>query len=359
MTKRTSEDRADADTAVDSQDSTTAGAPPSKRRRRWPLYLALTLVSLSVGLALGLTRGELPLGAPRGFDLNHVRVLSRLGGGAPPERVARLSVAREMYPLGAVVAGWDWMTKTPMVFASFQIAWRDRYWIVDAPHEAETHRSRFGGEHYDDDAAARLEEWYAGAEGILVTHEHLDHVRGLSQSANFRHLAPRIRLTQAQIENMPADTDFAPEQLDALSPVELSEPTRVAPGVVLIPAPGHTPGSIWIYVGLAGGQEVLLVGDSVWSHHNLTRERGRPALLALALGEDREGTLAQARALRTLRDEEPTLAIVPAHDDDTVRRYLDEGFLTDGFVPVVTAPATDPTAPADPPRMGAADVGAE
>ena len=70
----------------------------------------------------------------------------------------------------------------------------------------------------------------------------------------------------------------------------LTEPTRVAPGVVLIPAAGHTPGSLYVFVALANGQEVLLVGDTVWSHHNLNRAVGRPLAVSLGLGEDREGS---------------------------------------------------------------------
>ena len=37
----------------------------------------------------------------------------------------------------------------------------------------------------------------------------------------------------------------------------------VAPGVVLVSAPGHSPGSQLVYVRLADYREVLLVGDLV------------------------------------------------------------------------------------------------
>lgn len=40
---------------------------------------------------------------------------------------------------------------------------------------------------------------------------------------------------------------------------------RLAPGVVPIEAPGHTPGSVWLYVHESSGEESLFVGDTVWT----------------------------------------------------------------------------------------------
>jgi glyoxylase-like metal-dependent hydrolase (beta-lactamase superfamily II) len=229
-----------------------------------------------------------------------------------------------------------------MVFAAFQIAWPDHYIVVDAPHERATHDDRFGGEDYDQAAFDGVTEALRHADQILFTHEHLDHVRGASRSPHWDELRPRVRLTRQQLESMPDDAGFEAAQLAALETAPLTEPTRVAPGVVLIPAPGHTPGSLFVYVALASGQELLLVGDAVWSHHNLNRAVGRPLALALALHEDRDATLAQARALITLRDAQPTLAVVPAHDDLTVESYVQAGFLSDGFTAVQATPPASP-----------------
>lgn len=314
--------------------------PPSapRRRRRWPIVLGVVLALLTAAFAVLFTRAPLPLGAPRGFDLNLVRTIARAGDAPLPTSVGRWVVARAHYPRALVGASWDFVTHITMTFPAFQIAWSDHYIIVDAPHERATHDDRFGGRDYDQAAYDGVAQALRGADQILFTHEHLDHVRGVSRSPHFAELAPRLRLTQQQLEHMPADAGFDAAQLAGLSGTPLTEPTRVAPGVVLIPAPGHTPGSLYVYVALANGQEVLLVGDAVWSHHNLTRAVGRPLALALALGEDREATLAQARALITLRDSQPTLAIVPAHDDLTVKSYVRAGFLRSGFVRVPARP---------------------
>jgi glyoxylase-like metal-dependent hydrolase (beta-lactamase superfamily II) len=39
----------------------------------------------------------------------------------------------------------------------------------------------------------------------------------------------------------------------------------IAPGVVLVKTPGHTPGSHVVYVRLKCGQEILLAGDGAWN----------------------------------------------------------------------------------------------
>ncbi len=323
-----------------------------KKRRRWPWVVLALMLSLVAAFWVFVTRAPLPLGAPRGFDLNHVRAIARGGEGPLPSSLGRWVVARAEYPLGLVAASWDVRTKIGMVFPAFQIAWPDRYIVVDTPHERETHQERFGGEGYDQAAAEGVAEALLGAERIVFTHEHLDHVRGVSRSPHFEEIARRVYLTSAQAEAMPEDAGFTAEQLAAMPSHDLTEPTRIAPGVVLIPAAGHTPGSLYVFVTLANGQEFLLVGDAVWSHHNLNRAAGRPLGLALWLGEDRDVTLDQARSLITLRDAQPSLAIVPAHDDATVESYVRAGFLREGFAPVRN-PEQDPEQ--DPEQNAAAD----
>lgn len=314
-------------------------APAAKRkRRRWLAVLGVLLALLLVAFAVLVTWAPVPLGAPRGFDLNEVRAMARGGSGPLPSAVGRWVVAEGVSPRAFVGASWDVVTKITFAFPAFQISWPDHYIIVDAPHERSTHDERFPGNAYDQDAYDGVARALRGAQQIIFTHEHFDHVRGVSQSPDFAALAPRVRMTRAQADAMPEDAGFTAEQLAALRTEPLTEPTRIAPGVVLIPAAGHTPGSLYVFVALANGQDVLLVGDAVWSHHNLNRAVGRPLAVALALGEDREATLNQVRALITLRDTQPTLAIVPAHDDQTVQRYVEAGFLHDGFLPVRPQP---------------------
>ena len=76
-----------------------------------------------------------------------------------------------------------------------------------------------------------------------------------------------------------------------------------------IPLPGHTPGS----VGYRSG-DWLFVGDAVWDRDAVEVE-GRKAMLARGLTDGDKGAAARTRAkLRALREANPGLHIVPAHD---------------------------------------------
>ena len=183
-------------------------AAPKRKRRRWLVALGVVLAALLAAFAVLFTHAPLPLGAPRGFDLNHVRAIARGDSSGLPTAVGRWVVARAEAPRVFVGASWDVLTRTTFVFPAFQIAWADRYIIVDAPHDRSTHDEAFGGGAFDQAAYDGVARALRGAEQILFTHEHLDHVRGVSQSPDFAQLAPRVHLTRAQADSMPADAGF-------------------------------------------------------------------------------------------------------------------------------------------------------
>jgi len=108
----------------------------------------------------------------------------------------------------------------------------------------------------------------------------------------------------------------------------------VAPGVVLIKSPGHTPGRQLVYVQRADGVEVLFLGDVAWHWRNVevVRERAR-LVTAVFLKEDRAAVLRELAELHRLADAEPKLNIVPGHDAARVERFTMAGVLEKGFVP--------------------------
>ena len=99
----------------------------------------------------------------------------------------------------------------------------------------------------------------------------------------------------------------------------------VAPGVVLIEAPGHTPGHQMVYVRLAEGTEFVFIGDIGWLMENVTELRLRPAETVGRIGEDPEALMLQLVWLRGLADQ--GVVLVPSHDDRLLNRYAAEGLL--------------------------------
>src|SRR5690606_13598450 len=59
--------------------------------------------------------------------------------------------------------------------------------------------------------------------------------------------------------------------------------------VVLVPAPGHTPGSVIVFVTLPGQRRYSLLGDLVWQREGIEWPAERPWLARRLLDEDDAG----------------------------------------------------------------------
>lgn len=84
--------------------------------------------------------------------------------------------------------------------------------------------------------------------------------------------------------------------------------------IVAVPAPGHTPGSVLVFVTLPGGRRYALLGDLVWQREGVTEREERPwlqrSLADVAPSAVRDALLhVSAIAARF-----PDLVLVPAHD---------------------------------------------
>jgi glyoxylase-like metal-dependent hydrolase (beta-lactamase superfamily II) len=107
----------------------------------------------------------------------------------------------------------------------------------------------------------------------------------------------------------------------------------IAPGVVLVKAPGHTPGTQLVYVRTRDELELLFVGDVAWHRDQLARLHYRPRLVTdFFLGEDRAAVLAQFRTLHELTRAHPQLLLVVSHDRDQREELIARGLLRDGLL---------------------------
>ncbi|MEZ5728967.1 MAG: MBL fold metallo-hydrolase [Burkholderiaceae bacterium] len=89
--------------------------------------------------------------------------------------------------------------------------------------------------------------------------------------------------------------------------------------VVVVPAPGHTPGSVIVFVTLGSGERYALLGDIVWQLDGLSMPAERPWLVRTLVDHDEAGVrLAIARVL-ALRRLDPAIHLVPSHDSRAYR----------------------------------------
>ena len=120
------------------------------------------------------------------------------------------------------------------------------------------------------------------------------------------------------------------------APLEYEDYRAIAPGVVLIKAPGHSPGSQMIYVQRADGREFLFAGDIGWSLRNI--EEVRSARAAGVAVHARRGSRRGLRPAR--RPARPPRRRArhrhrPGHDAAVIEALIGDRTMIEGFsVPV-------------------------
>lgn len=163
----------------------------------------------------------------------------------------------------------------------------------------------------------------AQLKAILLTHAHWDHASGASQ------------LPQTPVW-MPA-----PEREFLASGSWLAAVARSAVGdrastyafeggpylgfaahhdvygdgaIVVVPAPGHTPGSVIVFLALPSGRRLAMVGDLVWQREGISLRQERPWIQRSMADADAALVRENILKMAALAKRFPELEIVPAHD---------------------------------------------
>ncbi|MFT5499934.1 MAG: glyoxylase-like metal-dependent hydrolase (beta-lactamase superfamily II) [Woeseiaceae bacterium] len=218
----------------------------------------------------------------------------------------------------------------PGVIGVFQIRFPDSWIMVDAGAEKEMIQweVEFSEEDYE-----LVGQALRGANMIVATHEHADHIAGLVRGTWAADAARRALLTSEQLEALVIGPDHPGIQIsrsraEQFLSVKYDRLLPISPGVVLIKAPGHSAGSQIIFVNLDDGTELLLVGDVVWVTTALESGSQRPLALSARLGEDRDALASQIQWLQQMRQD--GLRVVVAHDAPALDALIDMGVIKSG-----------------------------
>lgn len=293
------------------------------RQWRWPAF----------GFALAVVAGAAPLGAQTNpytdSLLGTVRLLAHAVPGELPTAVGYLSVVDDS------VAESDFVDAAPKTRAFevtpvFQIRFRTGWVMVDAgmSHDAAGKDGVYHQDNYD-----KAESALRRARLIVATHEHSDHVDGVTNSPYFSEVAPKTMLTEAQVHSLLGERgkgglDSARARRFIVVDYERALP--IAPGVVLVRAPGHTPGSQIVYVRLASGRELMLIGDIVWHHAGLDMQHQKPDSTSRQMGEDR--TMIGNEMAWLKKTVAPAgIAVVVSHDGTALQELVRRGVVSEGL----------------------------
>jgi glyoxylase-like metal-dependent hydrolase (beta-lactamase superfamily II) len=245
--------------------------------------------------------------------------------GPLPTAVNGVKFAASIRPRKFVVEGGD-DTPVTMPRTAFQVVYRDRTIMLDAGMDRETHDSFGEGEPYDADAFAQLARALDRASLVVFTHYHADHVAGVLRAPNFAALARKTLATTHTLDllvNKPhrPHLKLSVAEAQRFISFDYADYMPIAPGVVLIKAPGHSPDMQMVFIRLASGQEILHSVDAAW---NLANVRGVKGKAAPWVKEDAAAVVSQLRWLKQVTESEPDLALIITHDgelfDDLARR---------------------------------------
>jgi glyoxylase-like metal-dependent hydrolase (beta-lactamase superfamily II) len=159
--------------------------------------------------------------------------------------------------------------------------------------------------------------------GVVLTHAHWDHVSGLVDLPDVPVFTPQAELDFVNSGD-PATTVARQIGTKNYKVYEFEGGPYLGfdrshdffgdGSVVIVPAPGHTPGSIFAFITTSTGQRYVLIGDTAWQSEGVDLPAEKPWLSRMLVDNDPDGVRALLVKLHQLKQAIPDLIVVPAHD---------------------------------------------
>ena len=285
-------------------------------------------------------RNVIPKDSNFTLDLEVVRNLAISEKNKLPTQLNSLIVAEGEIPDWIVVAGGA-PHNFNISFTSFQVVYNDKTIIIECPFNKSLYDKfcRFKllgikGKAFYENNFNIMQKALLEADFILSTHEHWDHTGGIAQSAHINDLIKKVVLTSEQVSGHTIKmANFPQEVLDNYNPLKYDQYHVLAPGIVLIKAPGHSSGSQMIFVQLKNGEEFLFIGDIAWNMVNITHLKNHSRIGMLLRYENGKFLGHQLRWLfdNIWNNPKESINIVTSHDLKQLEYYRRIGLIGDHF----------------------------
>ena len=256
--------------------------------------------------------------------LTHIRAAAKAVPGPLPIRINFIKIAESHRPLSDIIVGGSQQDYVSARTA-FQVVFPGGWVMIDSGMDEAVHKFfGFGRvEPYWADRNAILQQALTAAKLIVITHEHGDHVAGVIRTDAREEIAAKTLLTRAQVKTLTTypqmpEIRLTPELARSYIVVDYESYLPVAPGIVLIKAPGHTPGHQMVYVRLASEREYLFIGDVGWTLDNVKQLKLRPEASMRRIGESAPALMFELTWTKEVMDREG-LIVIPSHDDILLR----------------------------------------
>ena len=158
---------------------------------------------------------------------------------------------------------------------------------------------------------------------VVLTHAHWDHVSGLDSLPGVPVWVCSAERKFINSDSSKADLIRSFENVNYVEYVFRDGPYLGFPSsydvwgdgsVVLVPSPGHTPGSIVAFIAMPGGVRYVLLGDLVWQNEGVEIPTERPWFSRRLVEENDEEVRENIARIAAIHKRFPDMRMIPAHD---------------------------------------------
>ncbi len=178
-----------------------------------------------------------------------------------------------------------------------------------------------------DAAVDQLQRAGIAPQRVVLSHSHWDHASGVADFAAVPVMVDADEMARLRAPSSgPGGTWGSQVDVPGIRWESIAFEARAFMGyarskdvfgdgtVVLVPMPGHTPGSVGLFVTVDSGTRCFLIGDVAWTQDALAQGAAKFWVAAKLVDADAADTAQSVAQVQRLMAAHPDLQVIPAHD---------------------------------------------